>query len=170
MAKFISQNGIKIANQKNTFHMTTLNSIETFLSNEKVAVAGVSRKKQKFGNAIYNELDKKGFRVFPVNPNMDDYLGGKCYHSISDLPDDVQAIVINTKHDTTLRLIQEAKEKGIKHVWLQQGSLDKKAGVVPEEPGMNIIASECILMHAGDVRGVHAFHRWLKKSFGHFPS
>ena len=58
--------------------MTSLESIQSFLSQEKIAVAGVSRKKQKFGNAIYKELAKKGYEVFAVNPNMDDYEGKRC--------------------------------------------------------------------------------------------
>lgn len=150
--------------------MTTLESIQSFLSQEKIAVAGVSRKKQKFGNAIFNELTKKGFEVYPVNPNMNDYHGQKCYQSVEDLPDDVSAIVINTKSDTSLQLIVEARQKGIRNIWLQQGSIDKKSLEALDEPGMNIVSGQCILMHAGEVKGIHAFHRWLKRSFGTFPS
>ncbi|MEZ5195637.1 MAG: hypothetical protein R2764_04350 [Bacteroidales bacterium] len=39
--------------------MTTLQSINAFTAQKNIAVAGVSRKKQKFGNAIYKELKKK---------------------------------------------------------------------------------------------------------------
>lgn len=150
--------------------MNTAQSIDTFLKSKKIAVAGVSRKKQKFGNAIYKELHAKGFEVVPVNPNLDEYAGGKCYHSIRELPADVEALVISTKNDTTVQLIRQAKEKGIANVWLQQGAVDKETLRNLHEPELNIIAKECILMHAGPVKGIHGFHRWLKKSFGTFPS
>lgn len=150
--------------------MATIDSIQSFLSQEKIAVAGVSRHKQKFGNAIYKELDSRGFKVYPVNPNIDDYRGQRCFHSLEELPDDVKAIVINTKNDVTLNLLKEAKKKGIRHVWLQQGSVDKKKVPALEGGEMNIISGQCILMHAGKVNGVHAFHRWISKTFGSFPS
>ena len=150
--------------------MSSLKSIEEFISQKKIAVAGVSHKKQKFGNAIAKELKKKGYEVYPVNPNLDEFEGEKCYHSLNELPDDVTAIVISTKNETTLTLIEEAKNKGIKNIWLQQGSVDKPTLENIKPNGVNIISKECILMFAGDVKGVHGFHRWLKKSFGRFPS
>ena len=150
--------------------MSTLESINTFLASEKIAVAGVSRKKQKFGNSIYKELTAKGYEVYPVNPQMDEFQGKKCFHSLAELPKDVKSLVINTKSDTTLKLIQEAKENGIKNIWLQQGSAHSKSLKTLEDPELNIVSRECILMYAGEVKGIHGFHRWLKKSFGTFPS
>ncbi len=151
--------------------MTKMDSIRDFLAQPKIAVAGVSRKKQKFGNAIYTELDKRGFEVLPVNPNMDEFQGRRCFHSLSDLPSDVTALVINTSNDTSLQLLREAREKGVRHVWLQQGSLNKESlKTLDDDPEMNVITRQCILMHAGKVTGVHAFHRWVSKTFGMFPS
>ncbi len=148
-----------------------MESIQSFLSQPKIAVAGVSRKKQKFGNAIFKELEKRGFEVLPVNPNIDDYQGHRCYHRVTELPEDVTALVINTRNETSLELLREAQEKGLKHVWLQQGSLSKESLKALEDGnGMNIISRECILMHAGRVSGVHAFHRWINKTFGSYPS
>lgn len=150
--------------------MTTLESIQSFLSQEKVAVAGVSRKKQKFGNAIYKELSKKGFQVYPVNPHIDDFQGQKCYHAIAELPEDVSALVINTKNDTTLQLVDDAKNKGIKNIWLQQGSINSRELEKLDDPELNIVSGQCIFMHAPHAKGIHAFHRWINKSFGAFPA
>ena len=58
--------------------MATLEAINNFTSQKNIAVAGVSRKKQKFGNAIYKELTKRGYNVYPVNPNLDEYKGKTC--------------------------------------------------------------------------------------------
>ena len=150
--------------------MTTLKSIEEFMSQKNIAIAGVSRKKQKFGNAIYKEMVKKGFNVFPVNPNLDEYEGEKCYKDISSLPDEVTGIVINTKPDITKDLIKEAESKGIKHIWLQQGSADKETIEGTRKSTSNIICKECVIMYAKPVKSFHAFHKWLKKSFGKYPN
>ena len=149
--------------------MTKVPSINQFFSEGKIAVAGVSRTRHKFGNAIFKELRKRGFDVVPVHPHIDDYEGQRCYHTLDELPEEVSAIVINTKNDITLQLLQEARQKGIQNIWLQQGSLNKDALHAVQDDNANIISRQCILMHAGEVKGIHAFHRWIKKSFGNLP-
>jgi len=41
--------------------MNSKKVVEDFIAQKKIAVVGVSRKKTKFGNAIYKELKQKGF-------------------------------------------------------------------------------------------------------------
>ena len=149
--------------------MAALKSINEFISQKNIAVAGVSRKKQKFGNSIFTELTKKGYNVYPVNPHLDEYDGKKCYKEIASLPKEVSAIVINTKPATSKVLVEEAELKGIKNIWLQQGSADKDTIALSNQSNSNIITKECIIMYAEPVKGFHKFHRWLKKSFGNYP-
>jgi uncharacterized protein len=148
--------------------MTTLNVINEFMSQKNIAVAGVSRSKSKFGNAIYNELSKKGYHVYPVNPNMKEFEGNKCYDKISELPQDVTGLVISTKPEVTKTLLREAESKGIKWIWLQQGSADKETiSSFENHPG--VISKQCILMFAEPVKGIHGFHKWVKKTFHKLP-
>jgi predicted CoA-binding protein len=74
--------------------------------------------------------------------------------------------VSRTKH----KLIKEAEAKGIRHIWLQQGSADKAVLTNIRNIQSNIISGQCILMFNEPVKGIHGFHRWLKKSFGKFPN
>jgi predicted CoA-binding protein len=150
--------------------MNNLKSIDEFMGQKHIAVAGVSRTKQKFGNAIFQELSKKGYNVYPVNPNLEEFEGKKCFKTIESLPAEVTGIVINTKPNVTAALIKEAEAKGIKNIWLQQGSADKKIKSETGKSQSNIITGQCILMFNEPVKGIHGFHRWLKKSFGKFPN
>ncbi len=150
--------------------MGNLNAINEFMGQANIAVAGVSRTKNKFGNTIFKELAKKGVNVFPVNPNLEEFEGVKCFKSIQSLPPEVTGIVLNTKPAITEILIREAEQKGIKHIWLQQGSADKKTILANNKSESNIISGQCILMFTEPVKGIHGFHRWLKKSFGKFPN
>ncbi|MBM3434673.1 MAG: CoA-binding protein [Bacteroidetes bacterium] len=149
--------------------MTTLETINEFMQQKHIAVAGVSRKKQKFGNVIYTELIKKGHSVYPVNPNIEEFEGQKCYRSIASLPEEVTGIVINTKPEITATLVHEAELKGIKWIWLQQGSADKATLREVQSGSPGIIGGQCVLMFADPVKGVHGFHRWLKKTFHQLP-
>ena len=150
--------------------MNDLKTINEFMGQKNIAVAGVSRTKHKFGNTIFNELAKKGVNVYPVNPNLDEFEGMKCYKSIESLPADVTGILFNTKPAVTAKLIREAEAKGIKNIWLQQGSADKNTIAENENSASNIVSGQCILMFTEPVKGIHGFHRWLKKSFGKFPN
>ncbi|MBN2174916.1 MAG: CoA-binding protein [Bacteroidales bacterium] len=149
--------------------MVSMENIREFTSQKNIAVAGVSRNSKKFGNAIFKELKKKGIQVYPVHPNMDEFEGQKCFPDIGSLPVEVSGIVINTRPDVTKKLVDEAKQKGIKNIWLQQGSADKDYLNNLETDNYNIISKQCILMFADPVNGVHGFHRWMRKNFGKFP-
>ncbi|MCD4731268.1 MAG: CoA-binding protein [Bacteroidales bacterium] len=149
--------------------MTTMQSVSEFMAQKNIAIAGVSRKKQKFGNTIYKELNKKGYTLFPVNPNMEEYDGERCYPDIASLPTDVTGIVLNTKPETTNKLIEEAENKGIKHIWLQQGSTDKTTIELIEKSDTNIISKQCVIMFADPAKGIHGFHKWINKTFGFLP-
>ena len=47
---------------------TTKTTVTDFLSQRVLAVVGASRDPKKFGNSIYRELKRKGYKVLPVNP------------------------------------------------------------------------------------------------------
>ena len=160
---------MQIKNISNSGIMTTKQSINEFLAQKNIAIAGVSRKKQKFGNTIYKELNKKGYTLYPINPNMDEYNGKKCYPDIASLPDDVTGIVLNTNPTITKNLIEQAENKGINHIWLQQGSADKNILESIEERNANIVSKQCVIMFAEPANGIHSFHKWINKTFGLLP-
>jgi len=149
--------------------MSNLKTINEFMTQKNIAIAGVSRTKHKFGNAIYQELTKKGHNVYPVNPNLEEFEGQKCYKSIASLPEDVTGIVINTKPLITKMLVKEAESKGIKWIWLQQGSADKETIKIAKSGNTGIITNQCVLMFADPVKGIHGFHKWMKKVFHQLP-
>lgn len=150
--------------------MTVLTNIQNFLQPKKLAIAGVSRNTKKFGFTVFKELKGKGFEVFPINPNTEEIEDNKCYKSINDLPDDVKHLHIATKKDLTASLVQQAIDKGITSIWIQQGSDTPEAVKLANEAGINLIHKKCILMYAEPVKGIHGFHRFLTKVFGVYPS
>jgi uncharacterized protein len=150
--------------------MTNLNTINEFLAQKHIAIAGVSRNKKKFGNILFRALAEKGIEVYPIHPSLSVHEEKTCYASVIDLPDDVSAIVINTKPEQTSKIAGEAIKKGIRYIWLQQGSADKQTidSVTASSPG--VISERCLLMFLEPVKGIHGFHRWISKVFGSYPN
>jgi predicted CoA-binding protein len=148
--------------------MATLKQIEEFFGSGPIAMAGVSRNPKKFGFAAFKELKEKGLNVIPVNPNAEEIHGVKVYHDIKSLPDNVRGLIVMTGKDQTAGVIREAKEKGIKQIWVQQSAESKDAMKELEGSGVNYVTKECILMHYKP-HSIHKFHAAIRKFFRSFP-
>jgi predicted CoA-binding protein len=107
-------------------------------------------------------------KIIPVNPGADQIMGEKSYPNVSILPPEVKGIIIVTKKELTARIVKEAKEKGIKQIWIQQQADSGEALEVLKDSGINCITGQCILMHFKP-NGIHKFHGGLKKFFRSFP-
>ena len=109
------------------------------------AVLGATHRTDKFGYKIFKHLLKHGYEVYPINPNIEEIDGIRCYASITDLPvvPDVVDFVVNSK--IGLLALDECKSKGVTAVWLQPGA---DAPVVVEkakELGLQVV-SDCVLV------------------------
>jgi predicted CoA-binding protein len=143
--------------------------VEDFIAQKKIAVVGVSRKKTKFGNAIYKELKQKGYNVFPINPHINTFEGDTCYPDLLSLPEKVEAVIINVPPVQTEKIVKEAKQAGINKVWLQQGSQSEAAEQYCKENGIDCVSNECILMFAQPSAFIHRAHRWVWGVLGKLP-
>jgi len=148
--------------------MVTLKQIEEFLGSGPIAMAGVSRNPKKFGFAAFKELKEKGMNIIPINPYADEIHGSKVYHDIKSLPSDVKGLIVMTNKGQTAGVIREAKEKGIRQIWIQQMAESKEALKELEGSGINYITKECILMHYKP-HSIHKFHSAIMKFFRRFP-
>jgi len=154
---------------KQIIEKASLDDTRKFMAQKNIAVAGVSKNARKFGNAIFKELKSKGYNLFPVHPKMESLQGRACYKDVASLPEEVSALLICTKPESTLPLVKAAAEKGIQNIWLQQGAQNDEAINFAREKGINIIHRQCALMFAEPVGSIHNFHRSINKIFGAYP-
>lgn len=89
-----------------------------FLSQERIAVAGVSSTGQGTANSIYRALRDAGHQVFPLNPNTDIAEGDTCYPNLKALPQEVGGVLIVTRPALTEQIVQECVEVGVPRVWM----------------------------------------------------
>lgn len=148
--------------------MTKLRQINEFIDAQPLAMVGVSRNPKKFGYIAFKELKNKGMNLVPVNPEADQIMGEKAYRNVAALPSEVKGLIILTNKNTTASVVKEAREKGIKQIWIQQMSDSHEALDELRGSDINFITGECILMHYKPT-GMHKFHGALKRFFGRFP-
>lgn len=146
-----------------------LSKIQEFFNQKEIAIAGVSRDEKKFGSTLYTQMQNKKFNVLPLNPNIEIYKEKKCYRSIYELPQTTTAIIICTKPQETEKILEQAKKKGIKHIWIQQGAQIQNIEEYAQKSEENIIYGKCAFMFLEPVDSVHKFHRFFVKLFGGYP-
>ncbi len=149
--------------------MTTRTTVDDFLAQRALAIVGVSRTGNKFGNLAYRELKNKGYRVYPINPNAETLEGDKCYHSFSQVPEQVGGVLVVVPPKETERVVRAAYEAGIHRVWLQQGAQSEGALAFCRERNIEVISGECILMFAEPAALYHRAHRWAWGVMGKLP-
>jgi hypothetical protein len=142
--------------------------VEDFISQKALAIVGVSRGGQKFGNMAYRELKAKGYQLYPIHPSAETLEGDRAYPDFKSLPEKVGGVLVIVPPAQTEKVVREAAETGILRVWMQQGSESKAAIQFCKENGIAEVYGECILMFAGK-SFFHKPHRWVWGLLGKLP-
>jgi len=147
--------------------------IEKFVSDKNIALIGVSANKQKFGNALLQELTKKGYTIFPVHPSLTEVNGVKCYPDVETLPDYVTNLIIVVKPEMTETIVSQLNDSSIRRVWMHRGSGKGVASTAAIETcrksGIEVVYGFCPMMFFSP-SGIHSFHFWLRKKVGKVPA
>ena len=113
---------------------------------ETIAVVGLSSNPLRDSFEIAEFLQRKGYRIIPVNPKETEVLGETAYPSLLDVPADVRIDVVDVfrRADATPPIARDAVAVGAKVLWLQDGIVSEEAGRIAEEGGLTVIMGVCI--------------------------
>lgn len=149
--------------------MTALTSVESFLAQKRLAVVGVSQSGKGFGVEAFKILGKKGYDLVPIHPTASSINGTQAYPSLAQLPEPVGGVLVVVPPEQTEKVVEQAAEAGIQHLWMQQGSASEKAIKYCKEKGIDVVHGECILMFADPGSFPHNVHRWIWGAIGKLP-
>ncbi|KKO52197.1 CoA-binding protein [Paenibacillus sp. DMB20] len=127
------------------FENPTREQIADILRNAgNIAVVGLSEKTDRTSYMVAQAMQKRGYRIIPVNPNADEILGEKCYPSLKSIPEPVGIVNVFRRSEYCADVAREAAEIGAKVLWLQQGIISEEAASIAERHGMTAIMDRCI--------------------------
>ena len=86
-----------------------------------IAVVGLSDKPQKPSHRIAEYLQSAGYRIVPINPNLDTVLGEKAYPDLESVPFPVDLVDVFRKQEEVTAVVTEALAINPQAIWLQLG-------------------------------------------------
>ncbi|MBA2495179.1 MAG: CoA-binding protein [Acidobacteria bacterium] len=110
-----------------------------------IAVVGLSSNPYRPSNGVASFMQKKGYKIIPVNPNETLVLGEKAYTSLSDVPEKFDLVDIFRRSDEAGNVVDEAIELGAKAVWLQEVVIDEAAAKRAADAGLLVVMDRCWL-------------------------
>lgn len=110
----------------------------------RVAIVGLSPKPDRDSNKVAVYLMKYGFEIVPVNPIVDSVLGQTSYHSILDIPGNVDVVDVFRKSDAVPVIADQTMQIGAPTLWLQLGVIHEPSATKAMESGMEVVMDRCI--------------------------
>lgn len=110
------------------------------LTNSKtIAVVGLSPRPERPSHYVAKYLQEQGYRVIPVNPQLDNVLGEKCYPNLKSIPESVDMVDVFRRSSLVGPIVDEAIEIGAKYIWMQDGVIDEQAAERAESAGLGVV-------------------------------
>ncbi len=114
-----------------------------------IAMVGASPDWVRPSHFAMKYLQRKGYRVIPVNPRAagTEILGEKVYASLADVPDRIDMVDVFRNSDAAGPITDDAigcaKEKGITVIWMQLGVVNEAAAERARAAGLKVVMDRC---------------------------
>jgi predicted CoA-binding protein len=140
--------------------------VQDFLAQKKIAVVGVSDKRETGCNLGYRKFKAAGYTVFAVNPHMTTFEGAPCYPDLKAIPDKPDGVYVLANPKVTDQIVQQCVELGIKHVWMHC-MMGTKPGVAPDTTSVSQNAVRMCRENGITVIPGSCPNQYLQPDFGH---
>jgi len=142
------------------------NLVQEFLAQKKIAVVGVSDKRETGCNASYKRFKENGYQVYAVNPRISTYDGQPCYADLKSIPEKVDAVFILASPKVTEQIVQQCVDLGVKHVWMHC-MMGTKPGLAASMTSVSPSAVEMCKANGITVIPGSCPNQFLTPDFGH---
>lgn len=111
-----------------------------------IAVVGLSSQPQRAGYYVPAYLQHNGYRVIPVNPNLDQALGEVAYPDLLAVPEPVDLVLVFRRSEAVPPVVDQAIQIGAKAVWMQLGVINQPAAEKAARAGLKIVMDACMMV------------------------
>lgn len=121
----------------------------------RIAIVGASDDPARPSHGVLRELRDAAYEVVPVNPNARLVDGLSCYPTVRDAVDatgPVDIVDVFRRPDRCAEHAREAVAVGARCLWLQLGIVDREAGRIAREGGLDVVMDRCTIVEVRRMR------------------
>lgn len=152
---------------------TTMQLIQEFLAQKRIAFIGVSRDKNDFSRGLFREFCNRGYDIVPVNPEAADIDGRFCFARVQNVSPPVDGALLMTSPDLTDKVVRDCAEAGIPRVWFYRsvgtGAVSQHAVDFCRANGIDVVPGYCPFMFFPNPPIIHKAHSLVMKLAGTYP-
>lgn len=119
---------------------------EKILASAKtIAVVGLSPDPRRPSHGVARYLQRAGYRIIPVNPNVDEVLGEHAYPDLRQVPDPVDVVEVFRRSEFVGPIVDDAIAIKARALWLQDGVVDEEAAARARGFGLDVVMDDCMM-------------------------
>jgi uncharacterized protein len=110
-----------------------------------IAVVGLSCNPMRASHGVSAYMQSHGYRIIPVNPNIDECLGERAYASLLDVPEKIDIVNIFRRPEFVEEVVDQAIQLKVPAIWMQEGVIHQRAAEKARAAGIFVVMDRCIL-------------------------
>jgi len=118
---------------------------EIFKRAKNIAVVGLSSSPLRPSHGVAAYMQSHGYRIIPVNPQIEESLGEQAYPSLLEVPEKIDIVDIFRRSDAVAEIVDQAIQLKVPAIWMQEGVIDEKAAEKARKSGIFVVMDSCIL-------------------------
>jgi predicted CoA-binding protein len=118
---------------------------ELLAAAKTIAVVGLSDSVWRTSYGVSQYMQSQGYRIIPVNPNIESSLGEHAYSSLEEVPDEYEIVNVFRRSEFVGDLVSAVIASRANYVWMQLGVVDEQAARLMAEAGKTVVMDRCIL-------------------------
>lgn len=136
---------------------TALERLSFMQSAKNVAIVGASDNPSRASYFVATYLlSAAHFKLFFINPKLDEILGQKVYKSLADIEEPIDIVDVFRKPSDISGVMDEAIAIKAKTFWMQLGIADQASAERGAAAGLNVVQDKCLkIEHARFAGGLN---------------
>ena len=111
----------------------------------RVAVVGISPRPERDSHRVARYLRDVGYTIIPVNPNVSEVLGLRCWPSLEAAPGPIEVVDVFRRSELVEPVVDAAIAVGARAVWMQDGVVHEAAARTAAAAGLLVVMDRCML-------------------------
>ena len=118
---------------------------ELLKSAKTIAVVGLSDSPLRTSYGVSEYMQSQGYRIIPVNPQIQESLGEKAYTTLSEVPEKIDIVNVFRRSERVPEMVEEAIRLKVPAIWMQEGVIHEAAAQKARAAGIFVVMDRCIL-------------------------